>query len=451
MSTPAPQSTGARRRWVRHLASGQESGLLLVIGLMVLGLFLAAPVRRRSAQVVLREGDTLRDVAGGFEVRAGGSAPQTYHAGDGWTKDEVVRSYPAGTTCRPDATGLVVTRPGRDPVRLEGAWIAETGPDGAVSARQVRLVQNLRFNTFFNTDNLLSVLTSATYYAIMAVGITGVIVMGGIDLSVGSIYCLAAVVGAMMLRAMGVQGGALAGTPGWLVVPLTFAVCAGVGAACGLANGLGTVLLRVHPFIITLGTMSIFRGLAYLFSDGESVTGFPPQISAGFVRASVPSPFGPVEVVPLVLTLVVTVLGAVLFSRTVFGRRTYAIGGNETAAKYAGVPVGRIKVWLFVLCGAAAGLAALIQLGRYGAADSTAGRGDELRVIASAVVGGASLAGGRGSAVGAVLGAVIIALISNATIILDVPPSWTDVVLGMTIVVAVVVDQTKQRLARARA
>jgi ribose/xylose/arabinose/galactoside ABC-type transport system permease subunit len=297
---------------------------------------------------------------------------------------------------------------------------------------------------------LLSVLTSSTYYAIMAVGITGVIVMGGIDLSVGSIYCLAAVVGAMMLRAMGMEGGSLAGTSAWLVVPLTFLVCAGVGAACGLVNGLGTVLLRVHPFIITLGTMSIFRGLAYLFSSGESVTGFPAQIGAGFVRHTLPTPFGPVEMVPLLLTVIVTVVGAVVFSRTVFGRRTYAIGGNETAARYAGVPVGSIKVWLFVLCGVAAGLAALIQLGRYGAADSTAGRGDELRVIASAVVGGASLAGGRGSAVGAVLGAIIIALINNATIILDVPPSWTDVVLGMTIVVAVVVDQTKQRLARAR-
>jgi ribose transport system permease protein len=142
----------------------------------------------------------------------------------------------------------------------------------------------------------------------------------------------------------------------------------------------------------------------------------------------------------------VAAAGAFVLGRTVLGRRAYAIGGNETAARYAGVPVGRTKIIMYTLMGMLAGLSAAVYLGYLGAASSDAGQGYELSVIAAAVIGGASLSGGRGSAVGAVLGAILIQLINNAMIILDIDTNYTNIVMGAAIVVAVVLDQAKSRL-----
>jgi len=318
-------------------------------------------------------------------------------------------------------------------------------------AGETRIVQ---VNKFLDAENLVLLAKDASYIAIMAVGMTAIIVMGGIDLSVGSIYALAAVVGALALRALQAQwlGVPIAdsvptvgGAPLWAAVPVGVGVCCLVGALCGFANGSMIVGLKVHPFIITLGMMAVLRGVVFVLTGGKSVFSFPDSFTAGFFKARLVVGDNQVYPVPVVVMLVVALIGSIVLARTVLGRRTYAIGGNEVAARYAGIPVGRVKIVMFTLVGMLAGLSAAVYLGYLGAASSDAGQGYELSVVAAAVIGGASLSGGRGSAVGAVLGAILIQLITNAMIILDIDTNYTNIVMGAAIVVAVVLDQVKSR------
>jgi len=308
----------------------------------------------------------------------------------------------------------------------------------------------VQVNKFLDFQNLVLLAKDASYIAIMAVGMTAIIVMGGIDLSVGSIYAMSAVVGAMALRALQAQWlgvpyeGAVAtlgGAPWWVAIPVGIGVCCAVGAACGAANGTMVVGLNVHPFIITLGMMAVLRGLVFVLTQGQSVFSFPEAFTSGFFKAQILG----VYPVPVIVMVLVALAGYMVLNRTVLGRRTYAIGGNETAARYAGIPVGRVKIIMYTLMGMLAGLSAAVYLGYLGAAASDAGSGYELSVIAATVIGGASLSGGRGSALGAVLGAFLIQLISNAMIILDIDPNYTQIVMGAAIIVAVVLDQVKSR------
>ncbi len=299
------------------------------------------------------------------------------------------------------------------------------------------LVRTTRVDQFFNKENLVGVAKDASFIAVMAVGITGIIILGGIDLSIGSMYALAAVSGAFALRGLQEAGQ----TSPWVAIPVGLGVCCGVGAACGLINGVAVVGLRVHSFIITLGGMAVYRGVAFVLTDGQSVSNFPDSFTIGFFKLKV---FG-VNPVPMLFMAAVAAIGWFVLARTVFGRQAYAIGGNETAAGYAGIKVGRVKALWFMIGGLLAGLSAAMLLGYYGAASSDAGPGYELRVIAAAVVGGASLSGGRGSAVGAALGAIVIQLIDNGIVILGLS-NYTNIVIGLVIVIAVVIDQAKQRL-----
>ncbi|MCC7390240.1 MAG: ABC transporter permease [Phycisphaerales bacterium] len=296
-------------------------------------------------------------------------------------------------------------------------------------------------NSFLEPRNLLIVTTYASFIAVMAVGMTGIIILGGIDLSIGSTYAVAALAGAMALVAMGVDA------PGYLSVPVGVAVCCAVGALMGFLNGAMTVGLRVHSFIITLGTMSILRGAVAVVTRGESMSGFPTSFTSGFFKLQI----GNLSFTLTIIMVVVAVVGAFVLLYTVLGRRVFATGGNETAARYAGVPVGRVKVITFTLAGLLAGLSGCMYLGYLGAFEPAAGTGYELKVIAATVIGGASLAGGRGSAIGAALGAIVVQLIDNAMVILAIPQSYNLVVLGTAIVVAVVIDQTKLRLQTPRA
>lgn len=297
-------------------------------------------------------------------------------------------------------------------------------------------------NTFLNRDNLINVGTYAAFIAIMAVGMTGIIVMGGIDLSVGSIYGLAAVGGAFVLNLIEVK---FPGLPWFATLPLGILVCSAIGGVCGLINGVGTVGLAVHPFIITLGGMAVYRGLAFLVSQGQTIGGLPPSYLDA-VKVTVAG----VNPVPTVVMLIVGAIGAFVATRTVFGRQTFAIGGNETAAKYAGIRVGAVKIWLFSLMGLLSGLSAALVLGHLGGGSSAAGQGYELDVIAATVVGGVSLAGGRGSVVGAVLGAIVIQLINNGFNVLGIDNNYRQIVIGLAIVGAVVIDQAKHRLVAKR-
>lgn len=330
---------------------------------------------------------------------------------------------------------VVVEVDGRERVFVDSSRprerIADGSDAGNPGVRTVFVTQ--RVNRFLDSENLVLVAKDASFIAIMAVGMTGVIILAGIDLSVGAVYGLSAVIGAMALRALGPG----AGLGPSLLAGLGVTCC--VGAACGFVNGLLTVGFRVHSFVITLGTLAVFRGLIFVVSGGQSVGGFPESYTSGLIKAEVSGTYP----VPVVFMVVVGVVGWAWLSRTVMGRQAYAVGGNETAARYAGVPVGRVKIVLFTLAGLLAGLSAAVYLGYLGAAEPNAGTGYELRVIAAAVIGGASLMGGRGSALGAVLGAVIIELIGNAMIILGIDQSYNQIVMGSAIIVAVVIDRLK--------
>src|SRR5262245_24994006 len=278
-------------------------------------------------------------------------------------------------------------------------------------------------NKFLDAQNLVLLAKDASFVAVMAVGMTAVIVLGGIDLSVGSLYALAAVLGALALRAvqaywLGVAaatcGPGAGGTPAYVAAPVGLAVCCLVGAACGGASGAMIVGLRVHPFIITLGMMAVLRGTVFVMTRGTSVLGVPSSFVEGFFKADILG----VKPVPVLIMLAVAVAGYLVLTRTVYGRRIYAIGGNETAAQYAGIPVGRVKILTYTLSGALVGLSACMSAGYFGSASpSAATTGYELDVIAAAVIGGASLSGGRGTALGAVLGAILIQLIRNGMLI----------------------------------
>lgn len=300
-------------------------------------------------------------------------------------------------------------------------------------------------NKFLNADSLAQLAKDTSFIAIMAVGATIVIIAGGIDLSVGSIYALASVTAALCLHRYGPEGAA-AETSAWLSVPLGIAVCVGAGTLCGLINGAMIVALRVHPFIITLGTMAIYRGIAFVITKGQSVGSFP-----GSFRDLVLYDFGRgLSVVPLAVMVLVTITGIVFLARMAAGRRVYAVGGNELASRYSGIRVERVKLGVFVLSGLTAGIAALMAIGYYGAATSGDGRGYELNVIAAAVVGGASLSGGKGSALGACLGALIIQMISTGIVILGIDQNYSDIIIGAVVILAVLLDQVNNWLSHRR-
>lgn len=192
-------------------------------------------------------------------------------------------------------------------------------------------------NKFLNVDSLIQLAKDSSFIAIMAVGATLVIISGGIDLSVGAIYALASVIAAIFLNKYGPDGAHAAASP-WFSVPLGILVCVGVGTLCGFLNGSMIVALRVHPFIITLGTMAIYRGIAFVITKGQSVGAFPQQF-----RDLLLFDFGTgLSLVPLVVMLAVMVLGGIFLSRMAAGRRVYAVGGNEVASRYSGIRVERV-------------------------------------------------------------------------------------------------------------
>jgi ribose/xylose/arabinose/galactoside ABC-type transport system permease subunit len=300
-------------------------------------------------------------------------------------------------------------------------------------------------NKFLNSQNLAQLAKDTSFTAIMAVGMAVVIIAGGIDLSVGSIYALASVLGALVLNHYG-PGGTGAATASGLGVLLGIGACLGTAALCGLANGGLIVALRVHPFIITLGAMAILRGIAFVITKGQSVGGFPPAFR-NLVRLEVGDGL---SLVPMLVMLLVLGAGWIFLSRLAAGRRIYAIGGNELAARFSGIRVERVKLGVYLLSGLAAGIAALLSIGYYGAATSGDGQGYELNVIAAAVVGGASLSGGRGSALGVVLGALIIQLISSGIVILGIDQNYSQIIIGSVVIAAVVLDNFNTWLARRR-
>ncbi|MBV9130585.1 MAG: ABC transporter permease [Verrucomicrobia bacterium] len=310
--------------------------------------------------------------------------------------------------------------------------VFETRPDGQ------KVPAFVTVNKFLNARTLIQIAKDTSFFAIMAVGMTFVIITAGIDLSVGATYALASVCGALVLTHYGSSGGM-----GSVLVGILVTI--GVGVLGGLANGTMIVAFNVHPFIITLGTMAIYRGIAFVQTNGQSIGGFPEQFRA-FVRQE----FNGLSLVPLIVMIIVMIIGGIFLSKMALGRKIYAIGGNEVASRYSGIRVGAVKILVYAISGLTAGIAAVLSLGYYGAGSSGDGQGYELNVIAAAVVGGASLIGGKGTALGALLGAVILQMISNGLVILNIPQNYSQIVIGLVVIAAVLFDQFNAWLANRR-
>jgi ribose transport system permease protein len=292
-----------------------------------------------------------------------------------------------------------------------------------------------RWPNFLKSDNLLNIANQIAVIAIMAIGMTMVIITGGIDLSVGSLAALSAVLAARLIRD---HAGGLEASAGGMVV-----ACAAAIAVCGVVGGLSGALITlcgIPPFIVTLAMMLVASGLAYIASAGQSIY----QIPESFVWLGRGSDlFGLPNAV--VLMLVLYGLAHVLMSRTTLGRYLYAVGGNREAARLSGVPVRRVLLFAYVASGLLAGLGGVIMASQLKSGSPTYGAMYELYVIAAVVVGGTALAGGEGKILGTLIGAFIIAVIQNGMNLTNVESYTQKVVLGLVILGAVLVDRLRHR------
>jgi ribose transport system permease protein len=296
---------------------------------------------------------------------------------------------------------------------------------------------SLLTDRFLTPENGWNILRQISVNLCLSVGMTLVILSGGIDLSVGAILGLAGAVGAGLLK----NGFAVPGTPYALEFTPSGAILAGllVGAAAGWVNGFGITRFHLPPFVATLGMLSIARGLTMLWTGGFPITGLGDDFGHIGTGVFLGAPL------PVWIMLVVTAVFFVITKRTRFGRHLYAVGGNERAARLTGLNVSRIKIAVYTLAGALAGVAGLIVTARLDSAQPNAGLGYELDSIAAVVIGGTSLSGGRGSVTGTVLGCLIIGVLNNGLFLLNVSPFWQQVIKGGVILLAVAIDKTQAR------
>jgi len=288
---------------------------------------------------------------------------------------------------------------------------------------------------FLTSSNLTNIFTQISINVILAVGMTFVILIGGIDLSVGSVMAFSAVVAGTVLKLDGLDTGPAIG--------LALAASIGIGALCGLANGAVSAYWGIPSFIVTLGMLNIARGAALQWTQARSLYEFPDAFN-DFGSATL---LGAPAIFLVALALVA--LGWFVLNRTVFGRLIYAIGNNEEAVRLAGHSVRGHKIAAFVICGAMVGVGAVIYMTRLTIASPISGIGFELNAIAAVIIGGTSLSGGRGSIVGTLLGACIIGVLANGLILIGMSDFLRQMVTGFVIILAVVLDVYRARLARA--
>ncbi|WP_114192392.1 ABC transporter permease [Edaphovirga cremea] len=275
---------------------------------------------------------------------------------------------------------------------------------------------------FMTIPNLLNILQQSSINGIIALGMTLVIISGGIDLSVGPTAALSAVLGATLM---------VAGVP----IPLAVMATLGVGALCGVFSGSLVAYAGLQPFIVTLGGLSLFRAMSLIFTNGNPIFGIPPEFRS-VINTEV---FG--VPAPIVIVVTIAIILWVLMNKTPLGEYILAVGGNEEAARVAGVPVKRTKVTVFVISGMLASLASLILIGRLGAAEPTMGNLWELDAIAAAAIGGASLMGGKGSIIGTLIGAIILGSLRNGLTLLNIQAFYQLLATGLIIIIAMLIDR----------
>jgi ribose transport system permease protein len=282
---------------------------------------------------------------------------------------------------------------------------------------------------FLTVSNLLNVLEQTALNAVVAVGMTFVIISGGIDLSVGSVLALAGICLALALELC-------------VPAPAAIAFALAVGSACGLVNGLLITLGRLPPFIATLGMMSVARGVALMLAEGRPISGFSEGFRAIATERILTIPS------PVLITIVIYAVAHFVLTRTVFGRTTYAIGGNEEAARLSGVQVRFNKTAVYGVAGLTSAAAAVVLTARLNSAQPTAGTMYELDAIAATVIGGSSLLGGEGTVAGTLIGALIMGVLRNGLNLLNVSSFLQQVVIGVVIIGAVLVDMSLKRRRR---
>ena len=301
---------------------------------------------------------------------------------------------------------------------------------------------------FLNPFNLLNTLRQVSFTGLIAVGMTFVILTAGIDLSVGSLLALAGMVGAFVAKGgladrFAVGQAVDAANPWWLAILAALAV----GVVAGAAQGFTIAKLKVPPFVVTLGGLTIFRGLTLMLSEGGPISGFGPDYNY-WGQGRIDIPFIDNVPVPAIIFITAAVIALVVLRYTRFGQHVYATGGNRVAANLNGIPTDRIIFSVYVIVGFMCGLAGFLLSSRLGSAEAVAGIGFELAVIAAVVIGGTSLFGGVGGIGGTVVGVLLIGVLTNGLVLLNVSSFVQQVIVGLVLIAAVAFDQFANRSRR---
>jgi len=314
-----------------------------------------------------------------------------------------------------------------------GKFVRQLLPFGSLTLI-ICILSALKPDTFLTMDNFMNVLRRSSVNGIIAIGMTSIIISAGIDLSVGSMLALSGMAGAYAMVAIGgsdPQGGAV-------VVGTALGVV--VGIVCGFLNGVLITKLKLQPFIVTLGTMSAFRGISYVWNNGQPYNVPSYKYLGEGIVLGIP--------ISVIIFVIIIAIAYFLLRYSRLGRYTYAIGSNREAAFHAGVNVDRNLIYIYTFTGFLVGIAAMIATSRTVSAQPTAGIALELDIIAAVVIGGASLAGGRGTITGTIIGTLLISVLRNGCTLLGISTHIQLIVIGLIIILAVAVDQLAQTKTR---
>ena len=301
-------------------------------------------------------------------------------------------------------------------------WVRQAGV--AIGCISLFVIFSFLARTFYQPANLIDIMPQSSINGVMAVGMTLVVIAKGIDLSVGSVVGVSSMIATSLLPEglwLGVGAGLL------------------VGLGCGLLNGVLIAKLRLPDFIVTLGTMSIFRGAALIYTDGKPIYGVAKLFRSIFAGDVYGLP------TPVLFALAIAALAYLLLRFTALGEQIVATGGNEEAARLAGIGVDGVKICVYAISGVLSSVAGLILVARIGAAEPIGGNGFELQAIGAAVIGGASLFGGEGNPLGSLVGALTLGAMRNGLTLLNVPSFWQFVATGVVVILAVLADQVTRK------